>query len=141
MNQSLRTFSIARGAEAVRDSTFGTISSGTFCMNCRLAGEVGSGAGSSLALPAFTATCLLPPYFRSTTRICSLWSSRKDQTSLVILTRVFVQTAPGWARQHVGSTRVHLRYRLPVSLGTLDAISCADRVLRSLIWRCRRVFK
>src|SRR6266849_11140437 len=122
MNQSLRTFSIAREAEAVRDSTFSTISSGTFCMNCRLAGEVGSEAGSSPALPAFTATCLLPQHFRSTMRICSLWQSPKDQTSLVILTRVFAQTAPEWARQHVGLTRVHLRYRLRVSLAMLEEI-------------------
>ena len=27
-----------------------------------------------------------------------------------------------------------------VSLATLDAISCADRALRNLIWRCRRTF-
>src|SRR6202008_844799 len=102
MNQSLRIFLIARVAEAVRDSTFGTISSGTLCMNCRLDAEEGSADGSSLALPPFTATSLLRQCFRSTMRICSLWSSRKDQTSLVILTRAFVQTAPEWARRRVG---------------------------------------
>ena len=44
---------------------------------------------------------------------------------MAILTRVFVQTASEWVLRHAGLIRVPLRYRLPVSLVLLDAISCA----------------
>src|ERR1700751_2453712 len=118
----LRTFSIAREAEAVRDSPFGRISPGTLCISCRLGAEGCSAAGNSPASLAFTATCLLLQCFPLIMRISSPGHPRKDQTPVVILIRVSVQTASEWALRHAGLTRVRLCYPLLVSLALLAEI-------------------
>src|ERR1700745_418156 len=118
----LRTFSIAREAEAVRDSTFGRISSGTLCISCRLGAEGCSADGNSPASLAFTATCLSLQCFPLIMRISSPGQPQKDETSLVSLMRIYVQTESEWAVRHAGLTRVRLCYPLPVSLALLAEI-------------------
>src|SRR5690242_1320258 len=102
----LRTFSIGKEAEAVRDSTFGTISSGTLFMNCRLGAEKRTADGSSLALPAHSNVPFTPVLSFDNADLRSLIISERPNL-IVILTRVFVQTAREWALQHAGLIRLH----------------------------------
>src|ERR1700741_4226788 len=119
----LRTLSIERATEAVRDSTSAIILSRTLFTTCLLDADATSAAGRFLLSPTFTATSHLLQCFRSTMQICNPWRLLRGQTLSAIPTQVFVQTGLEWELRRAGLILVRLRYPRPVSLVMLDEIS------------------
>src|SRR5580704_15045602 len=135
-----RTSLIAREAEARQISTFGIISWQVSFTSCPDTGGCWV-AGRSLLLPAFIAASHLPQCSLSTMPMCNRCLLRNVRILLPTLTRASVRMEPEWARRHAGLIRVLLRCRLPVSLAMPDEISCGDRRLRNLTWRCTKIFR
>src|SRR5271165_6917111 len=97
----LKTFLIARAAEARRILTFGIISwqmSSTSCLDA----DVYWVAGRPRLLPAFTAASHLPQCSISTMPLCNRCLPRNVRTLLATLTRVSARMGPEWVLCHAG---------------------------------------
>src|SRR5580698_3264244 len=138
--QGLRTFSIVREVVAGQTSISGITSWQMPLTSCQDP-DLSWAAGRSPPLQVFIAAFHLPPCSTLIMPIYNRCSFRSARTLLAIPMWASARTGPGWVRWPAGLIPMHLRYRLPVSLGMPDEISCGARHSRNSTQRCTRILR